>query len=72
MKKKGFIDALAFAGYKMEDDDEIMIILAGLGHEYDSLVIPLTSMQTHYMIPEVSSLLLNHEARLEQHNRLIH
>ncbi|KAK0576154.1 hypothetical protein LWI29_012864 [Acer saccharum] len=71
MKKKSIMDALAYTGTALTTDDKIMYILNGLGAEYDSFVIPITSMlgNYNYSLPEISALLLTHEARIEQHNQ---
>ncbi|KAK2647724.1 hypothetical protein Ddye_015213 [Dipteronia dyeriana] len=47
-----------------------MYMLGGLGQEYDSFVIPITSMQGCYSMPEITTLLLTHEARIEQHTHV--
>lgn len=47
-----------------------MTILGGLELEYGPFVIPITSMQREYPLPEVTTLLLTHEARLEHHNQV--
>ncbi|KAK0577492.1 hypothetical protein LWI29_033906 [Acer saccharum] len=66
MKKKSIMDALAYIGTALTTDDKIMYILNGLGAEYDSFVIPITSMpgNYNYSLPEISALLLTHEARI--------
>ncbi|KAK0581378.1 hypothetical protein LWI29_013065 [Acer saccharum] len=69
MKKKSIIDALSFTGYMMTEGDKIMYILNGLGPEYDPFVIPVTSLQTSYSMAEITTLLLTHEARFEQHSQ---
>lgn len=69
MKKKCFMDALAFTGHKMSNEEKIMSALGGLRPEYDPFVIHITSMQTSYSLPDISSLLLTHEARLDQHSQ---
>ncbi|KAK2662626.1 hypothetical protein Ddye_001200 [Dipteronia dyeriana] len=69
LKKKSIIDVLAYSGYGMTEKDKIMYVLSGLGAEYDSFVIPITSMQNCYSMPEITALLLTHEARIEQHTQ---
>ncbi|KAI9185996.1 hypothetical protein LWI28_012856 [Acer negundo] len=69
LKKKSIINALAYSGYGMTEEDKIMYVLSGLGAEYDSFVIPITSMQNYYTMPEIIALLLTHEARIEQHTQ---
>ncbi|KAK0606776.1 hypothetical protein LWI29_004295 [Acer saccharum] len=71
LKKKSIIDALAYTIYIVAEDDKIMYVLNGLGAEYDSFVIHVTSMHDYYTMHEVTSLLLTHEARLEQHSQVI-
>ncbi|KAI9195735.1 hypothetical protein LWI28_017622 [Acer negundo] len=70
MKKKSLIDALLYSGNVMSDDDKIMYVLGGLGPEYDPFVIPITSINGCYSLPEITALLLTtHESRLEQHTQ---
>ncbi|KAL5744767.1 hypothetical protein ACOSP7_027634 [Xanthoceras sorbifolium] len=65
-KKKSIMDALAFAGHPLTNDDKLMQILGGLGLDYHSFIIPITSVQHNYTLSDISSLLLTHEARLDQ------
>ncbi|TXG72185.1 hypothetical protein EZV62_000764 [Acer yangbiense] len=67
MKEKSIIDALSFTGCVMSQDDKIMSILSGLGPEYDSFVIPVTSMPNCYSMPEITALLLTYVARIDRH-----
>ena len=46
-----------------------MNILGELGVEYDSFVVPITSMPGTFSMPEITALLLTHEARIEQHSQ---
>ncbi|KAK0587648.1 hypothetical protein LWI29_026355 [Acer saccharum] len=64
MKKKAIMDALAYIGSTPTIDDKIMCILNGLRFEYDSFMIPITSMPGNYSLPEIFALLLTHEARI--------
>ncbi|KAL5745917.1 hypothetical protein ACOSP7_027063 [Xanthoceras sorbifolium] len=66
MKKKSLIDNLAFAGYSMSNDDKLMSILSGLGSDYNPFIISVTSVPHSYSIAEITSLLLTHEARMDQ------
>ncbi|KAL5739932.1 hypothetical protein ACOSQ2_029112 [Xanthoceras sorbifolium] len=66
MKKKSLIDNLAFAGYSMSNDDKLMCILSGLGSDYNPFIISVTSVPHSYSIAEITSLLLTHEARMDQ------
>ncbi|KAK0602578.1 hypothetical protein LWI29_034909 [Acer saccharum] len=69
IKKKSMMDALAYSGYILSENDKIMYILGGLGVEYDSFVIPITSMPNKYSVPEITASLMYHEARIEQHTQ---
>lgn len=42
-KMKGCCDVLASVGYKLSSEDKILHILAGLGPEYDSVMVTFTS-----------------------------
>ncbi|KAL5755888.1 hypothetical protein ACOSQ2_020634 [Xanthoceras sorbifolium] len=65
-KKKSIMDALSFAGHSLTNDDKLMSILGGLGSEYNSFIIPITSIQHTYTLADILSLLLTHETRLDQ------
>ncbi|KAL5742268.1 hypothetical protein ACOSP7_029000 [Xanthoceras sorbifolium] len=66
IKNKSLIDSLAFAGYTMSNDDKLMSILSGLGSYYNPFIISITSVPHSYSIAEITSLLLTHEARMDQ------
>ncbi|KAL5756550.1 hypothetical protein ACOSQ2_021296 [Xanthoceras sorbifolium] len=70
LKKKSIFDALAHTGYVVSDEDKIMYVLSGLGAEYDPFVILVTSTPNLYTLPEITALLLTHEAIIEQHNQV--
>ncbi|KAH9654345.1 hypothetical protein KPL70_027718 [Citrus sinensis] len=65
-KMKNLADSLAMAGKYVTEDDLISYILAGLGTEYDPVVVNITARTDDLSLPEVFSLLLNHESRMEQ------
>ncbi|KAL5782821.1 hypothetical protein ACOSP7_007850 [Xanthoceras sorbifolium] len=69
MKKKSVMDALAFTGHRLSNDDKLMYILGGLGPEYDPFVISVTSVLGCCSLPELTITLLAYEARLERHNQ---
>ncbi|KAK2640538.1 hypothetical protein Ddye_028333 [Dipteronia dyeriana] len=69
MKKNNFMDALTYTGYAITEEDKIIYVLSGLWPEYDSFVIPTTSMQNYYIMPKITAFLLMHEARIEQHSQ---
>ncbi|KAK6138122.1 hypothetical protein DH2020_028139 [Rehmannia glutinosa] len=67
-KVKLCCDALAAAGHKVKDCDQLMHICAGLGSEYDPIVCAITSKHEPYNLSDASALLLSFEARLEATN----
>ncbi|KAL5823482.1 hypothetical protein ACOSQ3_021457 [Xanthoceras sorbifolium] len=68
LKMKGFSEALGAAGQSMSNDDLISSILGGLGPEYDSVVVAITTKQGYISLQEVQFLLMSYESRLAQHN----
>ncbi|KAM6585304.1 hypothetical protein CsatB_012306 [Cannabis sativa] len=64
LKMKGFVDSLRAAGNPVSEDQLILYILAGVGSEYESVVVNLTS-RDHLSLQEVQYMLQNHEMRLE-------
>ncbi|KAL5758975.1 hypothetical protein ACOSP7_021586 [Xanthoceras sorbifolium] len=48
LKMKGFSEALGAAGQAMSNDDLILSILGGLGAEYDSVVVAITTKQGYF------------------------
>ncbi|KZV28357.1 hypothetical protein F511_11183 [Dorcoceras hygrometricum] len=67
-KMKHYMDVLAACGHPLSDDDQVLYILAGVGLEYDSVVVHVTSKIESLSISEVGALLLAHEARIESYN----
>ncbi|XP_062075179.1 uncharacterized protein LOC133779204 [Humulus lupulus] len=57
LKMKTIADGLTAAGQVFSDDDLILYILGGLGPEYDSVVINLTSRGDRLTLSEVQFLL---------------
>lgn len=49
-------------------EDLTIHILKGLGREYDSLVVPLTTRSSPLPLDDLFGLLLTHEHRLEHHD----
>ncbi|KAL5820015.1 hypothetical protein ACOSQ4_023857 [Xanthoceras sorbifolium] len=66
LKMKGFADCLTSAGQPTSDQDVIMSVLNGLGLEYDSVVVNLTSREDHVTLSEAQYMLLSQEQRLER------
>ncbi|KZV45700.1 hypothetical protein F511_26726 [Dorcoceras hygrometricum] len=67
-KMKGYIDILAACGHSIPEDDQILYVLGGIGVEYDSVVVHVTSRVDTLNLSEVGALLLAHEARIEAYN----
>ena len=65
-KMKTLLNSLRAAGNSMNDDDFIICVLAGLGPEYDLVVININSIQESPSILEVYGMLLSQENRTEQ------
>lgn len=64
-KMKSCCDLLRAAGCKIEEEDQILHILSGLGREYDPVMVTITSKVEASTVQEVTALLLSFEARLE-------
>ncbi|CAA0829640.1 Unknown protein, partial [Striga hermonthica] len=62
---KNHCDVLAIAGEKVSEQNQILHILTGLGSEYDSVVVNVTSRFPPHTLAEVHALLLTYESRLE-------
>ncbi|KAL5855593.1 hypothetical protein ACOSQ4_005395 [Xanthoceras sorbifolium] len=61
-------DALITAGHEVSDYDIILSILNGLGHEYDPVVVLISSQAKTMNVQDVQYLLMLHEQRIEQLN----
>ena len=64
LKKRTLADCLIFVGQPISDDEVILYILSGLGPEYESVVVNITS-KDHITLQRVMFLLQNHEQRIE-------
>ena len=64
---KQLTNELAVAGQPLNHDDIITYLLAGLSHEYDSLVASISTRTDEITLEELYSLLLTSEARLSRH-----
>uniref|UniRef100_A0A803PX14 Retrotransposon Copia-like N-terminal domain-containing protein n=1 Tax=Cannabis sativa TaxID=3483 RepID=A0A803PX14_CANSA len=69
LKMRCLGDALMAAGHSISDDELILYILGGLGNEYDSAIVNLTSKET-VTFQEVQFLLQTQELRIEQMNSI--
>ena len=65
-KIKRVADNLAAVGQPISNDDKMMYLLAGLGSNYDPVVVSVTSKPDSFSLQEIQAILLNQEARLEQ------
>ncbi|POO03852.1 Zinc finger, CCHC-type [Trema orientale] len=65
---KNLSDSLSAAGQVLPDEEFILYILGGLGPEYDSVVVNLTSHSNSFSLQEVQYMLQSHEIKLEQLN----
>uniref|UniRef100_A0A803Q3J9 Integrase catalytic domain-containing protein n=1 Tax=Cannabis sativa TaxID=3483 RepID=A0A803Q3J9_CANSA len=66
LKMKGYADHLAAAGQAISDEDLALYILGGLGSEYESIVVSLTSRSEPLTLQELQFMLHSHEVRLQQ------
>ncbi|KAK6118844.1 hypothetical protein DH2020_047411 [Rehmannia glutinosa] len=64
LKMRGLADSLLAAEQVVSDDDLILYILAGLGSEYESVVVNLTNRNDSLTLQEVQFSLQSHEMRL--------
>ncbi|XP_047326457.1 uncharacterized protein LOC124930141 [Impatiens glandulifera] len=62
---KVITDNLAAAGQQVADEDLILYVLGGLGPEYESLLVVVTTRPDSINVDDFSGLLLTHEIRLE-------
>ena len=66
LKVKNLADQLAAIQEKVSDRDLVLYLLAGLGADFNSFIVSVTSKSKALSFGQVSSLLLAHESRLEQ------
>ena len=65
LKVKIITDNLVAIGEPVKERDQILQILGGLGHEYNSIVASLTSRDEDLSLHSIHSILLTHEQRLQ-------
>ncbi|KAK0578823.1 hypothetical protein LWI29_016663 [Acer saccharum] len=63
---KCIADNLSVAGNPVTEEDLVLYLLAGMGSDYDSVVVNVTARTDNLTLHEVYALLLNHESRMEQ------
>ena len=66
LRMRSLAETLASAGQLISDDDLILYILGGLGQDYDSVVVNLTSRHDQITLQEVQYMLQSQEMRLKQ------
>ncbi|KAL5746231.1 hypothetical protein ACOSP7_027377 [Xanthoceras sorbifolium] len=71
LKMRSYADHLLSAGHFVSDQDVIMNVLHGLGLEYDSVIVHITSRQDEITLSEAKYLLMTQEQRLEQYHSSI-
>ena len=64
-KIKKIVDNLSAIEEYVTEQDHILHILGGLGYEYNSFVISITSRTDAPNLDDINSLLLANESRLE-------
>eukprot|EP00261_Vitis_vinifera_P036785 XP_019078028.1 PREDICTED: dr1-associated corepressor homolog [Vitis vinifera] len=70
LKIKSIVANLLAIGENITEQDRILYLLAGLGAEYNSFVITVTSGHEPLSLEEIHSMLLTHENRLEQQHTI--
>ncbi|KAL5813122.1 hypothetical protein ACOSQ3_028072 [Xanthoceras sorbifolium] len=68
LKIKNIGDALSAAGEEVSERDLLLSLMHGVGHEYDSVVVLISSQRSTMSLEEAQFLLLMHEQRIEELN----
>ena len=71
LKMKSIVESLSAASQLIQDEDLILYILGGLDHDYESVVVNLTSRHDQITLQEVQYMLQSQKMRLEQLNQNI-
>ncbi|RVW59231.1 Retrovirus-related Pol polyprotein from transposon RE1 [Vitis vinifera] len=66
LKMRNIADMLSTSGKPVPDEDLILYILGGLGPEFETIVVNITSISEAISLQEAHYLLQSHEIRLEQ------
>lgn len=69
LKLKNLVDTLAHAGHYINDENQILHILSGLGPDYNPIMMTMIAKLDAYSVDEVTSLLLTFEKNLEQQSQ---
>ncbi|KAL5787141.1 hypothetical protein ACOSP7_004090 [Xanthoceras sorbifolium] len=68
LKIKNIGDALSAAGEEFSERDLLLSLMHGVGHEYDLVVVLISSQRSTMSLEEAQFLLLMHEQRIEELN----
>ncbi|KAL5825640.1 hypothetical protein ACOSQ3_021703 [Xanthoceras sorbifolium] len=68
LRVKGLGTSLRSAGQTVTDQDLLLCVLNGLGHEYDPVVVMLSQQQLTMSLHEAQYMLMIHEQRIEHLN----
>ncbi|KAL5816662.1 hypothetical protein ACOSQ3_025040 [Xanthoceras sorbifolium] len=68
LKIKNIGDALSAAGEEVSERDLLLSLMHRVGHEYDAVVVLISSQRMTMSLEEAQFLLLMHEQRIEQLN----
>ncbi|KAL5839905.1 hypothetical protein ACOSQ4_012513 [Xanthoceras sorbifolium] len=68
LKIKNIGDALSAAGEEVSERDLLLSLMHGVGHEYDAVVVLISSQRSTMSLEEAQFLLLMHEQRIEELN----
>ncbi|KAL5861380.1 hypothetical protein ACOSQ4_002676 [Xanthoceras sorbifolium] len=68
LKIKNIGDVLSAAGEEVSERDLLLSLMHGVGHEYDAVVVLISSQRMTMSLEEAQFLLLMHEQRIEQLN----
>ncbi|KAL5758381.1 hypothetical protein ACOSP7_020992 [Xanthoceras sorbifolium] len=68
LKIKNIGDALLAAGEEVSKCDLLLSFMHGVGHEYDAVVVLISSQRSTMSLEEAQFLLLMHEQRIEELN----
>ncbi|KAL5810747.1 hypothetical protein ACOSQ4_027315 [Xanthoceras sorbifolium] len=68
LKIKNIGGALSAAGEEVSERDLLLSLMHGVGHEYDSVVVLISSQRSTMSLEEAQFLLLMHEQRIEELN----
>jgi hypothetical protein len=68
-KMKALADDMASVGKKLDDEDLVSYILAGLDSDFDSVISVVAAHAEPIIVPELYSQLIGYEQRQELHGR---